>query len=84
MEAMTRVELTAKILQAKEARHSATTHDWPKQLTEMKSLLCPEAKWVHEITPDGTINLQCINLPKWLRKEFPQSVPLTYSLRAKS
>ena len=84
MEAMTRLELTAKILQAKEARSSATTPDWPKQLEEMKSLLCPEAKWVHEITPDGSIKLQCLNLPEWLRKQFPQSVPLIYSLRAKS
>ena len=56
---MTRVELTAKILQAKEARNSATTRDWPNQLTEMKSLICPEAKWVHEVAPDGTIKLQC-------------------------
>ena len=84
MEAMTRVELTAKILQAKEARSSATARDWPKQLEAMKSVLCPEAKWVHEITPDGSIKLQCLNLPEWLRKEFPQSVPLIYSLRAKN
>jgi len=84
MEAMTRVELTAKILQAKEARNSVATRDWPEQLKEMNSLLCPEAKWVHEITPDGSIKLQCLNLPEWLRKGFPQSVPLTYSLRAKS
>jgi len=84
LEAMTRVELTTKILQAKEARNSVATRDWPEQLKEMNSLLCPEAKWVHEITPDGSIKLQCLNLPEWLRKGFPQSVPLTYSLRAKS
>jgi hypothetical protein len=84
MEAMTRVELTAKILQAKEARNSVKTRDWPEQLTEIKSLVCPEAKWVHEITSDGSIRLQCLNLPEWLRKEFPLSVPLTYSLRSKS
>jgi hypothetical protein len=84
MEAMTRVELTAKILQAKEARNSVTTRDWPNQLTETKSLICPEAKWVHEIAPDGTINLQCLDLPEWLRKKYPQAVPLTYSLKVKS
>jgi hypothetical protein len=84
MEVMTRLELTAKILQAKEARNSATTHDWPNQLAEMKSLICPEAQWVHEIAPDGTINLQCLNLPEWLRKKNPQAVPLTYSLKVKS
>ena len=84
MEAMTRLELTAKILQAKEARNSSTTPGWPNQLAEMKSLVCPEAQWVHEITSDGRIKLQCLNLPEWLRKEFPQSVPLTYSLKAKS
>ena len=84
MEAMTRLELTAKILQAKEARDSATTPRWPNQLAEMKSLVCPEAQWVREVAPDGTINLQCRNLPEWLRKQYPQSVPLIYSLKAKS
>ena len=84
MEAMTRLELTAKVLQVKQARSFATTREWPNQLAEMKSLLCPEAKWVHEIAPDGSIKLHCLNLPEWLKKEFPQSVPLTYSLRAKS
>jgi hypothetical protein len=84
LEAMTRVELTTKILQAKEARNSVATRDWPEQLKEMNSLLCPEAKWVHDITPEGSIKLQCLNLPEWLRKGSPQSVPLTYSLRAKS
>ena len=84
MEAMTRLELTAKILQAKEARDSASTPRRPNQLAEMKSLVCPEAQWVREVAPDGTINLQCRNLPEWLRKQYPQSVPLIYSLKAKS
>ena len=84
MEAMTRLELTAKILQAKEARSSATVPGWPNQLEEMKSVLCPEAEWVHEVAADGSITLQCRNLPEWLRKEYPQSVPLIYSLKVKS
>jgi len=84
METMTHLELTAKILQVKQARSFARTPDWPKQLEEMKSRLCPEAKWVHEITPDGSIKVQCLNLPEWLRKQYPQAVPLIYSLRAKS
>jgi len=84
METMTHLELTARVLEAKAARTSKTTSDWPSQLAEMKSLLCPGAKWVHEIAPDGTVNLRCLNLPEWLRKEFPTSVPLIYSLRAKS
>ena len=84
MEVMARVELTAKILQAKEARSAATAPGWSNQLVKMKSVLCPEAEWVHEVAPDGSINLQCRNLPAWLRKEYPQSVPLIYSLKAKS
>jgi hypothetical protein len=85
MEAMTHLELTARVLEAKAARTSTTTSDWPKQLPEMKSsLLCAEAKWVHEIAPDGTIKLQCLNFPEWLNKVYPQSVPLEYSLKSKS
>ena len=37
-----------------------------------------------KIAPDGSINLQCLNLPEWLRKEFPQSVPLNYSLKSQN
>ena len=37
----------------------------------MESFLCPEAEWVHEVAPNGTIQIQCCNLPDWLKKEDP-------------
>jgi len=79
-EGLIHAELTRKILQVKAARDSARDKDWPRQLALMESSLCPGAKWVHEVAPNGTIQIECRNLPDWLEKEYPTSVPLKYSL----
>jgi len=50
----------------------------------MESSLCPEAEWVHEVAPNGTIQIQCRNLPEWLKKDYPTSMPLKYSLEPAS
>ena len=78
VEGLIHAELTRKILQVKAARDSVTDKD--RLLAPMESFLCPPAKWVHEIGPNGTIQIECRNLPGWLRKEYPTSVPLKYSL----
>ena len=83
-EGLAGAELTREILQVKAARDSAGDKDWPRRLTPMESSLCPEAEWVHEVVPDGTIQIQSRNLPEWLKKEHPTSSPLKYSLKAKS
>ena len=84
MQTLAQMELTRKVLQVKEARHYARDSKWPDRLGEMESALCPEARWVHEVAPNGTIQIQCRNLPEWLKTEFPQSTPLKYSLRPAS
>jgi len=83
-EGLVTAELTHKILQVKAARDSAKNKDWARNLAPMQSSLCPEAKWVHEVAPNGTIQIQCRNLPEWLRNEHPTSTPLTYSLEPAS
>ncbi len=80
MQTLAEMELTAKVLQVKAARHHARDSKWPDRLGEMESALCPQARWVHEIAPDGRIQIYCRNLPEWLKKEHPTSTPLKYSL----
>jgi hypothetical protein len=79
-EGLVSAELTRKILQVKAARDSARDREWPQHLAPMESSLCPEAEWVHEVAPDGTIQIQSRNLPGWLKKDYPSSTPLKYSL----
>jgi len=79
-ETLADAELSRKVLQVKAARDSAKNRDWALQLAPMKSSLCPEAEWIHEVAPNGTIQIQCRNLPEWLKKEHPSSTPLKYSL----
>jgi hypothetical protein len=83
-EGLIHAELTRKILQVKAARDLAMDKDWPRQLAPMESFLCPQAEWVHEVAPNGTIQIKCRNLPEWLKKEYPTSVPLKYSLKPAS
>jgi len=83
-EGLAGAELTRKILQVKAARDSARDRDWPQHLASMESSLCPEAEWVHEVAPDGTIQIQSRNLPEWLKKDYPTSTPLKYSLEPAS
>ena len=83
-EGLIQAELTRKILQVKAARDSAMDKDQPRQLAPMESFLCPQAEWVHEVAPNGTIQIECRNLPDWLKKEYPTSVPLKYSLEPAS
>ena len=79
-QALLEMELTRKVLEVKEARHSGRNTNWIQQLVPTESALCPEAKWVHEVAPNGTIQIECRNLPEWLKKEHPTSTPLKYSL----
>ena len=84
METLAGAELSRKILQVKAARDSAKDREWALQLAPMKSSLCPEAEWVHDVGHDGRIQIRCRNLPEWLKKENPTSTPLKYSLEPSS
>lgn len=83
-EGLIQAELTRKILQVKAARNSAMDKDRPRQLVPMESFLCPQAKWVQEVAPNGTIQIQSRNLPEWMKQEHPTSTPLKYSLEPAS
>jgi hypothetical protein len=83
-EGLIQAELTRKILQVKATRDSAMDKDWPQRLAPMESSICPDSTWVHEVAPNGMIQIECRNLPEWLRQEYPTSVPLKYSLEPAS
>lgn len=81
MQSLVHLKLSRKILQVKKARNSAKSPDWPQQVEEMQSSLCPETKWLHHVAPDGTIQIYCNRLPEWVEKEHRnRDLPLTYSL----
>jgi hypothetical protein len=82
LQVLTQVELTRKIMEVKEMRDSVRANKGLLRLGDMESALCPRTKWVHELLPNGTIQIQCRNLPEWLKEEHPHSTPLKYSLAA--
>ncbi|WP_121969473.1 hypothetical protein [Leptolyngbya sp. BC1307] len=48
------LELTQKVLQAKQLSQSG---QWPNQLPNLASEVCPEERWIYERTDDNTITL---------------------------
>ncbi|MEG4281320.1 hypothetical protein QUA62_28230 [Microcoleus sp. MON1_C1] len=74
------LELTQKILQVKAL--AAKTGKWPASVPEMKSSICPGAKWVYRVAPDGTMSLLFSEKPKWLDERLKSNnrwLPFTYS-----
>lgn len=72
------LELTQKILQVKAL--AAKTGKWPASVPEMKSSICPEAKWLYRVAPDGTMSLSFSEKPKWLEERLKyKGLPFTYS-----
>ncbi len=51
--AMLDLELTRKILQVKAL--AATEGKWLPSVPDMESSICPGAKWVYGVAPDGTM-----------------------------
>jgi len=75
------LELTRKILQVKAAQ-ATKRGDSLHQLTDSPSKLCSDAKWVHQVTADGTTLIACTKLPDWIKRETTRfDLPLTYLLK---
>lgn len=73
-------ELTQKILQVKAL--AAKTGKWPASIPETKSSICPGAKWLYRVAPDGTMSISFSEKPKWLEqrlKSHNRGLPFTYS-----
>ncbi|MEG3931195.1 MULTISPECIES: hypothetical protein [unclassified Microcoleus] len=73
------LELTQKILQVKAL--AAKTGKWPASVPDMKSSICPGAKWLYRVAPDGTMSISFSEKPKWLieRLKNHRGLPFTYS-----
>ncbi|HSF74967.1 MAG TPA: hypothetical protein VLA84_14325 [Microcoleus sp.] len=73
------MELTQKILQVKAL--AAKAGKWPPSVPDMKSSICPGAKWLYHLAPDGTMSISFSEKPKWQDERFKSSrgLPFTYS-----
>lgn len=73
------LELTQKILQVKAL--AAKTGKWPPSVPDMESSICPGAKWLYRVAPDGTMSISFSEKPKWLeeRLKSKRGLPFTYS-----
>lgn len=78
-QSMLNLELTQKILQVKAL--AAKAGKWPPSVPEMKSSICPGAKWLYRVAPDGTMSISFSEKPKWLEERLKSStgLPFTYS-----
>ena len=76
---MVDLELTQKILQVKAL--AAKAGKWPPSVPEMKSSICPGAKWLYRVAPDGTMSISFSEKPKWLEQRLKSNLalPFTYS-----
>ena len=82
------LELTQKIIQAKEA--AAKEGKWPNSLPNLDSSICPNTKWIYQVSPDGTMSISLHPIPTWATKyksgEIKSSwnkLPLNYSGKVK-
>ncbi|MEG4075958.1 hypothetical protein QUA30_25330 [Microcoleus sp. Pol14C2] len=73
------LELTQNILQVKAL--AAKTGKWPPSVPDMKSSICPGAKWLYRVAPDGTMSISFSEKPKWLEERLKSKrwLPFTYS-----
>jgi hypothetical protein len=76
-EFMLRLEMTQKLLQAKEKARE--TGNWPEQLADLESNVCPGERWLYEGNGD-TLSLRFSQTPNWLqdRIENGDAQPLEY------
>ncbi|MGC1196746.1 MAG: hypothetical protein WA882_07625 [Geitlerinemataceae cyanobacterium] len=76
--AMLDLELTQKILQVKAL--AATEGKWLPSVPDMESSICPGAKWVYGVAPDGTMSIEFSEKPEWLEERLENGgLPFTYS-----
>ena len=72
------LELTQKILQVKAL--AAQAGKWPSSVPEMESSICPGAKWLYRLAPDGTMSISFSEQPEWLEERLEnKGLPFTYS-----
>jgi len=75
---MLELELTQKILQAKE---NLATLGSLKQIPSVKSSVCPNNQWVYQVSPDNSISISLNPMPKWTSDV--KGLPLTYTVTGK-
>ncbi|MGB7272718.1 MAG: hypothetical protein WBC69_05435, partial [Geitlerinemataceae cyanobacterium] len=72
------LELTQKILQVKAL--AAKEGKWLPSVPDMESSICPGAKWVYGVAPDGTMSIEFSEQPEWLEERLENGgLPFTYS-----
>ncbi len=76
---MLELEMTQKILQAKEL--AAKQGKWPQSLPGLESSICAGYKWIYKVSPDGTMSISLSQTPAWFN--HTTQVPLTYSAKLK-
>jgi len=70
------LELTQKVLQAKAQKQD---DQWPEQLSNLESQVCPGKAWIYEITPEGSMSLRFSHDFKTTEKErMRKGLPLSY------
>jgi hypothetical protein len=75
---MLELELTQKILQVKAL--AAKEGKWLPSIPDMESSICPGAKWIYRLAPDGTMSISFSEKPQWLEKRLKNGgLPFTYS-----
>ncbi|MBW4497991.1 MAG: hypothetical protein KME26_34005 [Oscillatoria princeps RMCB-10] len=72
---MLELEMTQKILQAKEL--AAKQGKWPQSLPGLESSVCAGYTWIYKVSPDGTMSISLSQTPEWFN--HTTEVPLTYS-----
>ena len=79
------LELTQKILLTREELANLKFNRRELNDMKLKSLLCSKASWVREISPEGTIHINVIGIPEWMKEEDRLlRLPLEYSLQVKN
>jgi hypothetical protein len=72
------LELTQKILQVKAL--AAKQGKWLPSVPDMESSICPGAKWIYRLAPDGTMSISFSEKPEWLEERLKNGgLPFTYS-----
>jgi hypothetical protein len=72
------LELTQKILQVKAL--AAKEGKWLPSVPDMESSICPGAKWIYRLAPDGTMSISFSEKPQWLEERLKNGgLPFTYS-----
>jgi hypothetical protein len=75
---MLELELTQKILQVKAL--AAKEGKWLPSVPDMESSICPGAKWIYRVAPDGTMSISFSEKPQWLEERLKgKGLPFTYS-----